>query len=142
MNCPRIYTTYFANVRNLPDDMCPISISLYPPKGWTGLTYPPLYPTQEMLKHVKSTGDHRKYILDYTHCILDNLDKNQVRAELSQLIETSGKSSACLVCYEKPSSGFYCHRQIVGKWLDISEICSKHVDEISTRSLPKDETLF
>lgn len=34
-----IYTTYFANVKNLPSDVVPISICLNAPDGWDGIQY-------------------------------------------------------------------------------------------------------
>lgn len=114
----KIYTSYFANLKNIPKNLIPISISLYPPKGWTGLKYPPLYPTSVMLHEVKSTGNQKKYILDYKHQILDNLDPEHVLMEITEL---SNHQDCVLLCYEKPTEGFYCHRQLAAKFLNISE---------------------
>lgn len=129
----KIYTSYFANVRNLPKDTIPISISLYPPKGWTGLKYPPLYPPQELLFKAKHDQvDNREYILTYTHQVLDKLDKNQVLMDISELMNSCGANVACLICYEKPTD--FCHRKIIQKWLDITEWSSEEYIQ--------EETLF
>ena len=81
-----IYTTYFANIRNLPSDVIPISISLYPPKGYSGLTYPPLFPTPEILKLAKSGNlPPEKYIPLYKHQVLDHLDLQKVILDIQEL---------------------------------------------------------
>lgn len=121
----KIYTSYFANVRNLPDGCVPISISRFPPKGWTGLTYPPLFPPQELLLMSKQGKiDNRDYILTYKHQVLDNLHKDGVVRDIEEM--THGRD-AVLICYEKPSD--FCHRKIVAKWMGIHEILNKKTTE-------------
>ena len=132
-----LYTSYFANLKNIPDSIVPISIALYPPKGYTGLSYPPLFPTPDILKQVKSSGDHRTYILNYKHQVLDHLDMEHVLHDLSIL---SNDQDTVLLCYEKPTKGFYCHRQLVSKWfgehgITISEITSDNLQPSDEQSL-------
>lgn len=35
----KIYTSYFANLKNIPANIVPISISRKPPKGYGGMEY-------------------------------------------------------------------------------------------------------
>ncbi|EMO56301.1 hypothetical protein LEP1GSC161_0086 [Leptospira santarosai str. CBC1416] len=45
----KIYTSYFGNVRNLPEKIVPISIARSS-RFWNGLKYLPLAPDKETLK--------------------------------------------------------------------------------------------
>lgn len=124
-----IVTTYFANIKKLPDNIIPVSISLWPPRGWVGLSYPPLFPTKDILLDVKQTGDHDKYIQEYNK-LLENLDKEQVISDLEKI---SGGKDVALCCYEKPTNnGFYCHRQLVAAWLGITEYNNNNNHYIET----------
>ena len=49
----RIYTTYFANIRNLPDNVVPISITLKSPPGWAGAEFKKLAPPYKLLQMYK-----------------------------------------------------------------------------------------
>lgn len=113
-----IYTTYFANIRNLPPDVIPISVALYPPKGYSGLTYPPLFPTPEILKLAKSGNlPPEKYIPLYRHQVLDHLDLQKVIQDLQNM---SHDKDIALICYEKPSD--FCHRHVISHWMNINRI--------------------
>lgn len=39
-----IYTTYFANIRHLPESIIPVSIAGKPPEKWDGIEYKKLAP--------------------------------------------------------------------------------------------------
>lgn len=39
-----IYTTYFANIRHLPESIIPVSIAGKPPEKWAGIEYKKLAP--------------------------------------------------------------------------------------------------
>lgn len=111
----KIYTTYFANIRHLPPDVIPISVSLYPPKGYTGLSYPPLFPTPEILKLAKSGNlPPEKYIPLYKHQVLDHLNFQKTIQELQTL---SNNKDIALICYEKYPD--FCHRHVISHWMNI-----------------------
>lgn len=124
-----VFTTYFANIKSeYPMDITPISISLFPPKGWNMCSYPPLFPPKELLsdiKHGKITD--RDYITHYKKHVLDKLNPQQVYDEITKLVYPY---TPCLVCYEKPTKGFYCHRQIVSKWLNEHGFETKELNEL------------
>lgn len=114
-----LYTSYFANIKKLPAGYVPVSIALYPPKGWAGLSYPALFPTPDILAGVKISRDKETYINEYKEKVLGKLSKEQVMNEINQLV---GGKTAVLCCYEKPIAGeFYCHRQLVAEFLGIQE---------------------
>lgn len=119
MSNPLIFTSYFANIRNLPETCIPISIARITPQGFVitgGLEYKKLAPSYELLKKVKNDHDHAKYAVAYKQEVLNNLDKQQVQQEI---LDMSNGKTPILVCYESPDK--FCHRKIVGEWLGISE---------------------
>lgn len=79
-------------------------------KFWSGPSYPPLFPTWEMIK----CEDEEKFEKMYTEQILSKLDPMDVWADLGD--------DAILICYEsqaKIDTGeTFCHRHIVARWLE------------------------
>ena len=111
---PKIWTTYFGNLRNIPKEIVPVSITRYPPKGWSGLSYKKLSPTADLLRDMKSgLIPIEEYVYRYTQDTLGVLTQDGVIEDLVSL--TSGAPEIALVCYEKPPQ--FCHRQIVAAWL-------------------------
>lgn len=106
-----IYTTYFANLHNLPKEIVPIAICAKPPKWWKGLSYRNLAPPYDVLMNYKRGGSERDYIREYMKRVIANLDVHAVWKELSEL---AGGKQFALVCYEK--RGEFCHRHIVAEW--------------------------
>ena len=105
-----IYTTYFANLKNIPNNIVPIAICGKSPNGWTGLEYKRLAPKWSFFKVWKQTHDNEYYIEEFNKQVLSKLNPDSVVMEL----ERYGKDIA-LVCYEKP--GDFCHRSLVANWL-------------------------
>lgn len=117
------YTTYFAKLKNLPADIIPISICLHSPKGYHGLQYWRLMPTETMLYNYKNGGNAKEYEEQYCREILSKLDPYQVLRELKQI---AGTDNIALVCYEK--SGDLCHRYWVIKWFQMHGIeCKEYI---------------
>lgn len=115
-----IYTSYYSSpvLRKIsPEELIPVSISLYPPKGWTGHHYLPLCPEKDIFREVKSTGNHQTYVRH----LLDQLDHLDPAHVLDDLRNMSGGKPVVLLCFEKerPTVGndIFCHRTVVGQWL-------------------------
>lgn len=113
-----IYTTYFAQLRNLPDDIIPISICAKPPSWYHGLEYKKLAPKYGFFQEWKKNHDNEYYIKCFNEQVLGNLNAVDVILDLSKMIYSFniGESDICLVCYEKPDD--FCHRHIVSDWLN------------------------
>ena len=107
-----IYTSYFANVKNLPNTVVPISISLWNPRDYSGISYKDLAHTKAILLRYKENEDIEEYCKEYSK-VLDKLTLNTVLEELSYL--SNGKD-ICLVCYE--GKGKFCHRHLVKRWIE------------------------
>ena len=108
-----IYTTYFGNLRKLPPNVAPVSISLYPPSWWAGFEYKKLAPDAHDFSQYKRTGDVEKFFQDYCAHTLEHLNRREVIDEIKKL---TGSRDVALVCFEGP--GKFCHRHIASAWLE------------------------
>ena len=100
-------TSYFAISSELPNA---VSIAGKAPDFYQGREYLPLAPTWEIFSDYKKNQDINLYTERYMEQILFPLDPEQV-------LEDLGKYSV-LLCWE--SSGKFCHRRLVAKWLEES----------------------
>lgn len=122
-----IHTTYFAQLRNLPEHIVPISIARSTPKWFTGLECKKLAPTWEILSEwknseVKGKREEERYINAFKSDVLSKLNPLDV---VRELIDLAQSKDIALVCYEK--RGDFCHRHIVGRWLtDGGFSCSEY----------------
>ena len=122
-----IYTSYFAKLKSLPDNIIPISICGKAPDWYTGLQYKKLAPKYDFFKKWKENHDNDYYIKCFNEQVLDKLDAQNVTKELNNLIgdimlnprifhDRSLIPDIALICYEKPSD--FCHRHLVAEWLN------------------------
>ena len=108
----KIYTSYFANLKNLPDNVCPISICGKAPDWYKGIQYKALAPKYWFFKKYKEDGDAEFYTLAFQKDVCDALNVSKTLLDLQKL---AGDKIPCLLCYEKP--GDFCHRHIVAEWI-------------------------
>lgn len=112
-----IYTSYFAQLRNLPNNIVPISICGKAPKWYDGLQYKKLAPKYDFFMEWKKNHNNDYYIKCFKEQVLDKLDATNVILDLSRLVYgfNVGENDIALICYEKPSD--FCHRHLVAQWL-------------------------
>jgi uncharacterized protein (DUF488 family) len=110
----KIYTSYFANIKNIPNTITPISISRTTPRWFNGYTFKELAPTSEILHTYKSTGNHNDLTSDFNKYLYDFLDVDDIVEQLEEFT-TPSAPDICLVCYEAPTE--FCHRHLVSQWL-------------------------
>lgn len=108
----KIYTSYFAMMRHTPKEIVPVSISLYSPPGYEGLSMTTLAPAKDILFEYKKNPDTEKYTKAYMKQ-LSMLTPEAVYNVLHKL--TNGKDCV-LLCYEK--TGSFCHRNLVAQWMN------------------------
>lgn len=106
----KIYTSYFANLKNITNNIVPVSICGKAPDGYKGYQYKKVAPKWDFFKVYKETGDKDYYIRNFNERVLDTLDPHQVVRELSAY-----GNEIVLLCYEKP--GDFCHRHLVAEWI-------------------------
>ena len=107
-----IYTSYFAKLKSLPDNIVPISICGKSPDWYKGLQYKKLAPKYDFFMKWKENHDNDYYIKCFNEQVLDKLDPMRVYQELCSLAKSD---EFALICYEKPSD--FCHRHLVSEWL-------------------------
>ena len=102
-----IFTGNFSNIsKYVKAGYVPVSISLYPPKWYTGYQYKKLAPTYEMLRMAENKY-REKYAL-----LLSSLRKEKVLEEIRAFCMGA---NIVLLCFEK--EGEFCHRRLVAEWL-------------------------
>lgn len=105
------YTSYVANVKNLPPDIVPVVFDyLYDDAGIRYRNLAPTFASYHWWKH--KHHDNNIYAEEYKQLILDRRNPLLVRDEL--LTMTNGKAF-CLVSEEKP--GEFSLRHIVAEWM-------------------------
>lgn len=109
----KIYTSYYAMAKNIPDGIVKVSISLYPIRFGNFKNYKLLAPSESIFMDYKSgrIGEDG-YIRRYKEEILKPLDINKV---ISDLLEISNGKDVVLLCYEKDK---FCHRHIDSTWFN------------------------
>ena len=120
-----IYTSYFAKLKSLPENIIPISICSKAPDWYKGLQYKKLAPKYEFFIEWKKNHDNDYYIKCFNEQVLDKLDPVDVILDFSRMIYgfNVGEDDVCLICYEKPED--FCHRHLVAKWLNDHGISCK-----------------
>lgn len=108
-----IYTSYFARLKYLPDNVIPISICGKAPSWYKGLQYKKLAPKYDFFMKWKDNHDNKQYIESFNEQVLSRLD---VREVIKELFDMANSKDICLICYEKPND--FCHRHLVSNWLN------------------------
>lgn len=113
-----IYTSYFAKLRSLPENIVPVSICGKTPDWYTGLQYKKLAPKYDFFMEWKQNHDNDYYIKCFQEQVLNKLNATDVILDLSRLCEgfNVGEDNIALICYEKPTD--FCHRHLVADWLN------------------------
>ena len=124
-----VYTTYFAKLKQLQEDIVPIAICAKPPVGFKGAVFKQLAPKYDFFKYYKVTGDTEYFTKCYNEQILNWLNPALI---LDALYREAGvspiTSDIALVCYEKPSD--FCHRHLVADWFNKHGIACKEYNYV------------
>lgn len=111
-----IYTTYFAKLKKLPENIKPIAICAKPPVGYTGPIYRGLAPKYDFFAKYKINGNKEEFAENYVGQVLSTLNPVKVVTELYYQLEAAPNTcDIALVCFEKSTD--FCHRHIVAAWL-------------------------
>lgn len=133
-----IYTSYFAKLKSLPDNIVPISICAKAPDWYKGLQYKKLAPKYDFFMKWKENHDNDYYIEHFQKEVLDylNITKTlhelhlllpyEVKVDIQSSIWSNSDYHIALICYEKPSD--FCHRHLVADWLNKNGIECKEYE--------------
>ena len=79
-----LYTTYFANLRNLPENITPIAICSKSPEGYKGLEYKKLAPKWSFFSVWRETGDNQYYVEHFDKEVLESITSWYLLREATQ----------------------------------------------------------
>lgn len=116
----KLYTSYFARIKDLPDNVVPISICGKAPEGYKGLQYKVLAPRWSFFSKWVASHNNDYFIKEYKEQVLDKVSMGKVLMDLIDMINKDKSKDICLVCYEKPND--FCHRHLVAEWF-----CSRDI---------------
>lgn len=110
----RIYTTYFANLRNVPENSVVVSIAQFSPRGINIPCFKDLAPTPELLTaYKKGQVDEQAYTNIFMQQLANLPNLAQIKAHLAKYTADQDKSLV-FVCYE--GKGKFCHRHLVAQF--------------------------
>lgn len=109
----KIYTSYFANMKNIDKDVFTISICGKCPEWYLGEEYKVLAPKYWFFSEYKKTKDEVYYTNMYDAFVLDKLSIHNI---IEHLENAGNHKDVVLLCYEKP--GDFCHRHLVSNWFN------------------------
>lgn len=92
-----IYTSYFAQLKNIPSNIVPISICGKAPYFYKGLQYKKLAPSYDIFIQYKQNYDAECYTKRFWNEILSPLNVNNIVKELYDLAQSK---DIVLLCYE------------------------------------------
>ena len=109
-----IYTSYFSNYRNFPEDSYVIGVTRMPPADIENCA--DLAPSAALLRQYKNKEiDEFIFSIKYLE-ELQQLDKEKYVIYLRNLEQIYKNIILC--CYEK--TGDFCHRHILADWLNLN----------------------
>lgn len=128
-----IYTSYFAKLKSLPDNVIPISICAKAPSWYKGIQYKKLAPKYDFFIKWKEDHDNGYYIEHFNSEVLKHLNiwkvlddlqvslPEEVKMKMQSPVWRNKDWHIVLMCYEKPTD--FCHRHLVADWLVSKGIC-------------------
>jgi len=81
-----LYTSYFAQLKNLPPNIAPVSICGKAPDWYRGLQYKKLAPRYGFFSEWKRNRDNDFYIRHFNAEVLEHLNPTRVVSELWNLL--------------------------------------------------------
>lgn len=109
-----IYTSYFGNLKKIPEEIVRVTICGGVPQWYDGLQYKKVAPKYGFFQEYKKNNDWGYYTDHYKSEVLDTLDIESVINDIKTL--TNEAKDVVLLCYEKPDDN--CHRHLFANWLE------------------------
>lgn len=122
-----IYTSYFGNIKNLPENTYPICIARWKPKFFTGPTIMSLAPSAELLHWWRASDKSDASKEKYKHIYNTQLTTKDPHRLAALLEEKCKDKDPVLLCFEKPND--FCHRHLVAEWLNENGIPCKEFEK-------------
>lgn len=129
-----LYTTYFSNMKNIPEDAIKLIVTRYTPRDFNILQYPKthivseLAPTAQLLNSYNNTNKtHEDWVNFKTNFINEIGQREELKYNINKIIKALNKGlDVCLVCYER--NYFMCHRYLLAQ--HIISLCDCEYKEL------------
>lgn len=126
----KIWTSYYANIRNIPKDYLLVSASggiTEDIENAVDVWDKKLAPSKSIFNEYKGTGDWKGYTDRFKEERLPKVDWLERLEQWEESANKIGKEmdNIVILCYEKPSD--FCHRQILAE--NVEETFKTKVDE-------------
>ena len=109
----KLYTSFFANLKNIPENIKPVSIAGFSPKWYNGDRFEALAPDKKLLWKAKQGKISEK---EYTKIYLAGINALFTPQSLiKKLTDQYNNSDLVFLCFEK--RGVFCHRRILADWI-------------------------
>lgn len=127
-----IYTSYFAKVKDLPENIIPISIANKDPKGTNFKKLQIFVPGDWLWDWKKkykgneetsaAIGEYRD---KYRKQVFSSADNTRIKEIISEILSENPGKEICLLCYENPTK--FCHRHFAaGILTDMGYACEEY----------------
>lgn len=117
MSSFNVYTSYYARAKNLDASYLLISVSNTSPEWFKSPLHKlrcPVFPKWSLINEYKAGSiPYSDFVKRYLIELEDTVDVNDIRKEISYLVEYTGCSNVVLLCWEK--DGNSCHRMALAK---------------------------
>ena len=80
-----LYTSYFANMKNIPENIIRVSICGGVPKWYTGLQYKKVAPKYKFFMEWKENKDNDFYIKHFNEEVLSNITVTEFLEDIKKL---------------------------------------------------------
>lgn len=122
-----IYTSYFANIKNLSNDMITFSIARWKPKQYKGATIISLAPSLELLQWWRASDKSELAKEKYIKTFNNYLNTKNPEQLVKLLKQKCNNKIPVLLCFEKPEE--FCHRHLIANWLNKNGIKCKELEK-------------
>lgn len=140
-----IYTSYFAKIRKFPDNVIPVSIARFTPKGVNIPVLTELAPTKGILFKYKADNNKEDYIRDYNEQILDKLSAFKIINMIENAtglkdISVRTDKHVALCCFEKSED--FCHRHLIADYMEKQGIKIQELDDKTIEKLKENPNVL
>ena len=131
----KIWTYYYSKIKDLPEEVLPISIAGWGPKGLNFPEYRKLAPKKEWFWEYKENKDQKFYKKKYSETVLNLLTPEEVYKDLMDILNQINQefktnyTDVALCCYEKSED--FCHRHLFASWFSCKGFgtCEEYNDD-------------
>lgn len=110
-----IYTSYFGQIKNFPDNFEPICVARWKPKWYTGRAMIALAPSDRLLRWWRASNKDEQAQEKYKRQYMQMLNQYSPVVVVNTLKAIADNKIPVLICFEKDG---FCHRHLIAEWFN------------------------